>query len=137
VRPQVALAELPPCISPHTATSVEFVGRAVRLMRSPPAAAKASALQDSAASYAHQQQLAGGGGGAAAAGGWQQQQQQELLPYADAMAYATALRVLQQQPVVSEAALQRTVEAIRADVSFAWLDGALRVCVCHEGSRSS
>jgi hypothetical protein len=46
-----------------------------------------------------------------------EQPQQQLLPHEDTLAFAQALRVLQQQPVFSQAALERTVEAIRADVS--------------------
>jgi hypothetical protein len=49
---------------------------------------------------------------------------QQLLPYGDAMAYAAALRLLQDQAEYSPGALERTVEAIRADVS-----AVLRCCV--------
>jgi hypothetical protein len=63
---------------------------------------------------------------------WQQQQQlgwqnpsdqvqqlvQQLLPYDDTLAFASALRALQQQqPNFNQAALERTIEAVRTDVS--------------------
>lgn len=92
---QVDNLQLPPGVSPHTASNIEFVGRAVRLLKSAPASAKLRQLQDSC-------------------GG---QPLQQLLPYGDAMAYAAALRMLQDQAEFSPGALERTVEAIRADVS--------------------
>ena len=107
MRIQVAMLELPPFITPHLATSVEFIGRAVRLLRSRPASAKLRQLHADC-SYNSQQQP-----WAAAA-----DTHQQLLPHDDTLAFAAALRVLQQQPVISQAALERTVEAIRADVSY-------------------
>lgn len=98
-----------------TAHAVQSVGRAVRLLKSAPAAAKLREMQDNAGSYLNklnnlQQQ---GGGGAGSGAGVPQQ----LLPYGDAMTYAAALRVLREQVEYNPAALERTVEAIRADVS--------------------
>lgn len=120
--PQVDNLQLPPGLSTHTAASIEFVGRAVRLLKSAPASAKLREMQDAWGSYnQHQLQLqealAGlsglqGGSSTGAGGGMPQQ----LLPYGDAMAYAAALRLLQDQPEYSPGALERTVEAIRADV---------------------
>jgi hypothetical protein len=72
-----------------------FVGQAVRLLKSAPASAKLRQMQDSCGGHAPQQ----------------------LLPYGDAMAYAAALRMLQEQAEFNPSALERTVEAIRADVS--------------------
>lgn len=108
--PQVALHELPPGVTPHLATSVEFVGRAVRLLRAPPASAKLKQLQQACTGFA---------GSSINKDQWcmLEQPQQHLLPHEDTLAFAQALRVLQQQPVLSQAALERTVEAIRADVS--------------------
>lgn len=115
-RMQVDNLQLPPGLSTHTASSIEFVGRAVRLLKSAPASAKLREMQDSWGSYNQQQlaqdQLAAGLGPGAGAG-----MPQQLLPYGDAMAYAAALRLLQDQPEYSPGALERTVEAIRADVS--------------------
>lgn len=99
---QVAMLELPPYITPNLAASVEFVGRAVRLLRAPPATAK---LQDDTYSSGVQQWFLRPG------------QHQQLLPHEDTLAFASALRALQQQPMVSQAALERTIEAIRASVS--------------------
>jgi hypothetical protein len=102
---------------------VEFVGRAVRLLRAPPASAKLKQLQQSCSSFGRstrgsctgvaedQQQLLQQQWAAL------EQPQQQLLPHEDTLAFAQALRALQQQPVFSQAALERTVEAIRADVS--------------------
>lgn len=119
--PQVDNLQLPPGLSTHTAASIEFVGRAVRLLKSAPASAKLREMQDAWGSYnQHQLQLQealaglpGLQGGSTGAGGGMPQQ---LLPYGDAMAYAAALRLLQDQPEYSPGALERTVEAIRADV---------------------
>jgi len=80
----------------------------VRLLKSAPAAAKLREMQDSFGSYNQQQMQQGQG--------MVRSMPQQLLPYGDAMAYASALRVLQQQEEYSPAALERTVEAIRADV---------------------
>lgn len=120
---QVALHELPPGVTPHLATSVEFVGRAVRLLRAPPASAKLKQLQQSCSSFGRSAR----GSSTGVADDQQQllqqqwaaleQPQQQLLPHEDTLAFAQALRMLQQQPVFSQAALERTVEAIRADVS--------------------
>jgi hypothetical protein len=113
--PQVDNLQLPPGLSTHTAASIEFVGRAVRLLKSEPASAKLREMQDNWGSYNQQQlmqdQLAGLGLGMGTG------MPQQLLPYGDAMAYAAALRLLQDQPEYSPGALERTVEAIRADVS--------------------
>lgn len=122
----MALHELPPGITPHLATSVEFIGRAVRLLRAPPASAKLRQLQERNAQRSYASQVH-------SSLQWQQQQQQlgwkpstdqaqqlvqQLLPYDDTLAFASALRVLQQQAVLNQAALERTVEAVRTDVSY-------------------
>jgi hypothetical protein len=111
---QVDNLQLPPGLSTHTASSIEFVGRAVRLLKSAPAAAKLREMQDAWGSYSQQQQEQGGLMGLGGVGACLPQQ---LLPYGDAMAYAAALRLLQDQAEYSPGALERTVEAIRADVS--------------------
>ncbi|WIA33536.1 hypothetical protein OEZ86_006660 [Tetradesmus obliquus] len=120
---EVALHELPPGVTPHLATSVEFVGRAVRLLRALPASAKLKQLQQSCSSFGRSAR----GSSTGVADDQQQllqqqwaaleQPQQQLLPHEDTLAFAQALRMLQQQPVFSQAALERTVEAIRADVA--------------------
>lgn len=92
---QVDNLQRPPGVSTHTAESIQFVGRAVRLLKSAPASAKLRQMQDSCGGHPPQQ----------------------LLPYGDAMAYAAALRMLQEQAEFNPGALERTVEAIRADVS--------------------
>ncbi|KAF6261046.1 gamma-tubulin complex component protein [Scenedesmus sp. NREL 46B-D3] len=120
---EVALHELPPGVTPHLATSVEFVGRAVRLLRAPPASAKLKQLQQSCSSFGRSARASSAGVAADQQQLLQQQwaaleqPQQQLLPHEDTLAFALALRVLQQQPVFSQAALERTVEAIRADVA--------------------
>lgn len=95
---EVVLQELPPVVTPHLATSVEFIGRAVRLLRAPPA---------SALLLVPKAPLTAGAAGTTAA---------ELLPHDDVLAFTEALRALQAAPVLSQPALERTVEAIRADV---------------------
>ncbi len=65
------------------AQSIEFVGKAVRLLRKPAGSFKGA----------------------------------ELLPYGDTLELAQALGRLAAEPVFSQVALERTTEAIRADVS--------------------
>ncbi|KAF8058112.1 GCP4 [Scenedesmus sp. PABB004] len=114
---EVALHELPPGVTPHLATSVEFVGRAVRLLRAPPASAKLAALAESCAGA--RAALDGGAGEQTEQQGrWREAgAPQDLLPHEDTLAFAAALRGLAAQPALSQAALERTVEAIRADVA--------------------
>lgn len=101
------MLELPPYITPHTATSIEFVGRAVRLLRAPPASANITQVKDRCMHDTSQHRW------------WSPAEvHQQLLPYEDTLAFASVLRALQQQPVFNQAAFERTVEAIRADVSI-------------------
>jgi hypothetical protein len=127
-------------VTPHLATSVEFVGRAVRLLRAPPASAKLKQLQQSCSSFGRSARASSTGVAADQQQLLQQQwaaleqPQQQLLPHEDTLAFAQALRVLQQQPVFSQAALERTVEAIRADVSTSTSVSMLQLTQLREGA---
>jgi hypothetical protein len=192
---QVNVSALPPGINEQLAHAIEFIGKAVRLLRAPPAdalmasnaAAAAAAKMAAVRLEAHQQQLqqqavaaaataaAGAGrcsspgsfrrssgsirgrrrreapvgvsmqrphaastsaGWAAAAAvhtkgqAWQEDLEQQLpvwwecsaaqgplLPPEDTLEFCRALSALQQAPCANQVALERAVEAIRADVS--------------------
>jgi hypothetical protein len=193
---QVNVSALPPGINEQLAHAIEFIGKAVRLLRAPPAdalmasnaAAAAAAKMAQVRLEAHQQQLqqqavaaaataaaAGAGdrcsspgsfrrssssirgrrsseaplglsmqrppaaasaGWAAAAAlhtkgqAWQEDLEQQLpvwwecsaaqgplLPPEDTLEFCRALSALQQAPCANQVALERAVEAIRADVS--------------------
>lgn len=74
---------MPPGIPQQLADSIDFIGKAVRLLRAPVGTARGQAL----------------------------------LPYQDTLEFAAALMKLQREPRFNQVALERTVEAIRADVS--------------------
>ena len=158
VVPQINTSKLPPGINQKLAEDIEFVGRAVRLLRAPPADAllkKRPILPPSSAAGAtangyHRGRLESSSWGQPAAaaaavaicsarshGGdvssgsstmpaWEHQAVlhrqglvvHPLLPYEDTLEFAKALAMLQEQQLPNPVALERTVEAIRADVSL-------------------
>jgi hypothetical protein len=171
---QINTAKLPPGINQKLAEDIEFVGRAVRLLRAPPADAllkkrpipssipaaaagvggyhrgrldssiggvghgairssnstwgqPAAAAARAAAAVIHAGKLHGGESSSSSSSmpAWEQQAVlhrqglvvHPLLPYEDTLEFAKALAMLQEQQLPNPVALERTVEAIRADVS--------------------